>query len=156
MSNTGKIMKWSRKFNPKHLTAGTQVQLRNGTFTKIISIDEDGPITQGLFGGCDKSHRANGEHFFGDSKYDIVSVCKAAKDKTLDLRKAVVGSLVVFSTGEKAVVTKVEIDGSETTRLSLSNPQLCDGWYFNHSGEYLGETNRQHIVKLKPTNKDYE
>ena len=156
MSNTEKTMKWSSKFKPKHLTEGTWVQLRNGTFTTIKTVDEDSLITRGSCGCGDMCHRANGEHFYGASEHDIVRVSKAVKDKALDLRKAVVGSLVVFSTGETAVVTEVDLDGSETTRLSLSNTRLCDGWYFNHSGEYLGETSRPRIIKVKPPKKDSE
>ena len=156
MSNTSKTMKWTSEFKPKHLTAGTKVQLRNGTFTKIKAVAEDSLITQGRLDDCDKRHRANGEHFYGESQYDIMNVRKAAKDKPLDLRKAVVGSRVVFSTGETAVVTEVDLDGSETTHLSLSNTRLCDGWYFNHSGEYLGETSRPRIIKVKPPKKDSE
>lgn len=156
MSNTLKAVTWTSKVKPKHLTIGTVVQLRNGVFTTIVRMDGVSPITRVKPQGGVKFHRPDGTHHFGEPQYDIVKVLKAAKDKPLDLRKAVVGSRVVFSTGETAVVTEVDLDGSETTHLSLSNTRLCDGWYVNHSGEYFGETSRPRIIKVKPPKKGSE
>lgn len=156
MSNTSKTMKWTSKFKPKHLTVGTQVQLRNGTFTKITWVDQAGLITQGRLDGCDNSHYANGEHFFGESQYDIMNVRKVVKDKTLDLRKAVVGSRITFSNGQKAVVYFVDLDGSDSTFIGHDSPDVKDGWYLNTNGKRESDESAPRIIKLKPPKKDAE
>jgi len=156
MSNTEKTMKWSSKFKPKHLTEGTWVQLRNGTFTTIKTVDEDSLITRGSCGCGDRCHRANGEHFYGTSEHDIVRVSKASKDKTLDLRKAVVGSRITFSNGQTAVVRNVEQDGSDSTLIRTDNNRYRDGWYFNFSGGHASDEGAPRIIKVKPPKKGSE
>lgn len=156
MSNTSKTMKWTSKFKPKHLTVGTQVQLRNGTVTTIKTVDEDGLITRGSCGCGDMCHRANGEHFYGVSEHDIVRVSKASKDKTLDLRKAVVGSRITFSNGQKAVVYFVDLDGSDSTFIGHDSPDVKDGWHLNTNGKRESDESAPRIIKLKPPKKDAE
>ena len=154
MSNTEKAMKWTNKFKPKHLTVGTQVKHRDGVITTIVRIDGVEPITSVGIKGRVKIHYPDGTHRYGDSQYDIVSVLKAVKDKTLDLRKAVVGSRITFSNGQKAVVDVVEVDGSNSTFIGLDNPHVPDGWYYNISGERCGDGEAPLIIKLKQPKKD--
>ena len=156
MSNTEKAMKWTNKFKPKHLTVGTRVKHRDGVITTIVMIDGVEPVTCDGIQGRVKFHYPDGTHRFWDSQYDIVSVLKAVKDKTLDLRKAVVGSRITFSSGQKAVVAVVEVDGSCSTFISHDNPNVKDGWYYNISGEYVSAEGEPRIIKLKPPKKDSE
>ena len=156
MSNTEKAMKWTNKFKPKHLTVGTQVKYRAGVIATIVTIEGDEPVTRVGIEGRVKIHDPDGTHRFKDSQYDIVSVLKAVKDKTLDLRKAVVGSRITFSNGQKAVVVSVYVDGSDSTFIGHDNPDVKDGWYYNISGERCGDEGAPRIIKLKSPKKDSE
>lgn len=155
MSNTEKAMKWTNKFKPKHLTVGTQVKRRDGAIATIVRMVGINIITRVGIRGRIRSHSPDGTHRFGDSQYDIVSVLKAVKDKTFDLRKAVVGSRITFSIGQKAVVDFVEVDGSDSTFIRHDNPNVKDGWYYN-SGEHYSDGGAPRIIKLKPPKKDSE
>lgn len=156
MSNTEKTMQWSSKFKPTHLTVGTRVQLRNGAFTKIRMADEVGLITCGRHGAFDNCHRGNGAHYFGNPQYDIVKVHKAVKDKPLDLRKAVVGSRITFSSGQKAVVSGVGFYGHDAVFIAHDQLEVKAGWYYNISGERVGDADAPHIIQLKQPKKDSE
>lgn len=156
MSNTEKAMKWTKKFKPKHLTVGTQVKHRDGVVSTIVGMVGIKPFTRVGIQGRVKFHSQDGTHRFGESQYDIVSVLKAVKDKHLDLRKAVRGSRITFSNGQKAVVDVVEVDGSDSTFISHDNPNVKDGWYFNISGGRCADEGAPRIIKLKPPKKDSE
>lgn len=157
-TETGELV-WTKKFKPKHLKVGTEVKRRDGFKTSIEYIDADGPVTHGAGHSDRRCHRHDGSHFFGESEFDIVEILKAKKPKTkkpLDLRTAVVGSRITFSSGQKAVVDGVGFDGSDATFIAHDHLEVKAGWYCNISGERVGDADAPHIIKLKQPKTDSE